>query len=330
MLGQAQAAAARIAQDVARLEAADDGQTVVAIWNAIPIELEEPFLDAAEHRAAELGDAPQAERMRAHVAALRQARQQREELERQPPVVRALLSFVYAPDDATARQVFAAQQALLQPYEAQRVADALADQAPDELRERFAARAALLRELRGAAPQPAPVVAPPPPAGLRDDFGGRSFSVQNATIEGDLIQAAGDYIDQTTIHLVQRREWIPPPPPSPPEDAIDRPKRVAEVARLLADAGTVAIGGRLPPRVTVAMQGMAGSGPAWRPSTRPWSPRPPISRRRSGSYGGASIPSWPMTRPTISSRRTCCRPPRACCKRPLSKMRPPGGSTTAT
>ncbi len=179
----------------------------------------------------------------------------KEELERQPPVVRALLAFLQAPDDGAARQVFADRKALLQPYEAQRMADGAAEGAPDELRARFAERAALLRELRGAAPQPRPG-ADPATGGLPQLRREATFSVQQATVEGDLIQVAGDFIDQTTINLLHPRTWIPPEPPAVPEDAIDRPERIAEVAALLAEAGTVAIGGRS----TVALQGIAGIG----------------------------------------------------------------------
>ncbi|WP_161569300.1 NB-ARC domain-containing protein [Candidatus Oscillochloris fontis] len=84
----------------------------------------------------------------------------------------------------------------------------------------------------------------------------QSFSVQHTTIHGDLIQVAGDYIDQTTIHLLRPKEWIPPEPPVCREDAIDRPERIAEVTALLAETGTVTITGR----TTLALQGIAGIG----------------------------------------------------------------------
>ncbi len=171
------------------------------------------------------------------------------------PVARALLAFLRADSDGAARQVFAEQKALLQPYEAQRMLDEVAAQAPEEQRALFAVRAALLRELRGAAPE-SRLEAESTARAMTQPHGEASFSVQHATIEGDLIQVAGDYIDQTTINLLRPKEWIPPEPPDVPADAIDRPERIAEIEALLAEAGTVAIGGRS----TVALQGMAGIG----------------------------------------------------------------------
>jgi hypothetical protein len=130
-----------------------DEQTAYEVWRAIPLELEEAFLQAAEQRVADLGETPTGQRLRGFIAAWQQMQR-----DRQPPLVQAIQAFVTAPDEATARRVFDERRDLLQPYEAQRLIDALAAQAPTELRPLLAARAELLRRLRGGAPEVSPVL----------------------------------------------------------------------------------------------------------------------------------------------------------------------------
>jgi hypothetical protein len=131
---------------------APDAASVRQIWDEIPVALEDTVLKLVEQvsgRFEQQGDTEAAASLRTRVDALRQLQQHKQEL---PPYVRALRTFLWADTDDAARLVFAEQRDLLQPHEAQQVMDEWAAQATDELRERVAARCALLRELRGAAP----------------------------------------------------------------------------------------------------------------------------------------------------------------------------------
>lgn len=119
-----------------------DEQTAYEVWQAIPLELEEAFLQAAEQRVVELGETPTAQRLRGFIAAWQQMQR-----DRQPPLVQAIQAFVNAPNEVAARRVFDERRDLLQPYEAQRLIDALAAQVPAELRPLLTARAELLRRL---------------------------------------------------------------------------------------------------------------------------------------------------------------------------------------
>jgi len=188
--------------------------------------------------------------LRRDIEAWMQARQQREELQRQPPVVRALLAFLRAESDDAARQVFDKQKALLQPYEAQRILDGLAAQAPEELRARFAARAALLRELRGA------VGVVEEPAQTSDDRA--SLDMQRGTTLINSAQASdggtATVYNITNITLLERK-WTRPAPQPLQGEYVYRRKELDELRALLAEQGEVAIGGR-----TVGVQGMPGVG----------------------------------------------------------------------
>lgn len=134
---------------------APDEASVVQAWNEIPVALKDTVLDLAEQvsgRFEQQGDTEEAAWLRARVDVLRQSQQLRQEPNREPPYGRALLTFFWVDTDDAAHRVFAEQRDLLQPYEVQQAMDAWAAQATDELREHAAARCALLRELRGAAP----------------------------------------------------------------------------------------------------------------------------------------------------------------------------------
>lgn len=87
-------------------------------------------------------------------AALRQLQEQvAAEAERNmPPVVRTVMEFIQAPDEAAATAVFERQRALLQPYEAQQVLDEQFRSDDPDTQQRLAERRDLLRRLRGAGP----------------------------------------------------------------------------------------------------------------------------------------------------------------------------------
>ncbi len=254
---------ALISRSLDALATCDDEQ-LPAIWNGIPLDLEDAFLEAAEQHAAdaeEAGDAALAERLRARVAALRQIQVAQRE-RRNSPTRRALLAFLRAETDDAARLVFAEQRALLQPYEAEELLKQFVRDAPDELRERFTARYELLRMLRGSAPQtdqqtPMPDTAPPTSS---TQSGAPSFSNENVTVQRDLNQAGGNITIYNTsnIHLLERR-WTRPQPPALTKDVVPREEKVAEVARLLEARGEVTIVGS-ERTMAVAMQGAAGVG----------------------------------------------------------------------
>jgi hypothetical protein len=106
-------------------------------------------------QAQAAGDADTVNHLTPRLEGFRQICEEAEE-EQTPPTVLALGDFFQAADDAAAAAVFEAQRALLQPYEAQQMMDALAAQPPEdtdaETRQRIIARRDLLRRLRGAAP----------------------------------------------------------------------------------------------------------------------------------------------------------------------------------
>jgi protein-arginine kinase activator protein McsA len=96
----------QLAADVEALAAAADHQGVADVWNRIPLELEEPFLQLTEHLAGELEqtDAATAARLREWIAALSQARVQRETA--RDMVRQALERLEAAPTDDDAWQVW--------------------------------------------------------------------------------------------------------------------------------------------------------------------------------------------------------------------------------
>jgi tetratricopeptide (TPR) repeat protein len=318
----------QLAAEVEALVAAADHQGVAEIWNRIPLELEEPFLQLAEQRASELEqtDAATAARLRQRIAALSQARVQREtardmvrqalerleaasssdeawqvwldlpgdleewflqaiterieEVERDDtalaerlraaharmraernrrqeranhPVVQALRAFLDAATDADATRVFNEHKAILQPFEAQRELDDLAQQAPDEQRAAIAARAALLRRLRGGDPAPRPTPAAVTPAETRRGTPGSIVYINSAVVEG----GSGTAIVYNNI--VMERRWLRPRPERLSIDTIERTRDLEQVARIITERGQLAITGGTR-TATAAVQGMPGIG----------------------------------------------------------------------
>jgi hypothetical protein len=261
---QQQVMAEQLGQWASKIAAASDGQQVGQIWNDIPSELEHAVLSLVEQQIAsweQAGEQAAASRAQGWLAALRQIQQQRDELARQPPEVRAVLAFLQADDDA-ARSVFQAQKELLQPYSAQELMNTLAAQAPAELQERFSARATLLRALRGAAPTPPPME---PAAQPQVDAPTPSFSNQHMSVSGDLNQAAGNiYVNSAHVeaggsalvvnNIYIERRWLRPTAPELLDAAqlIERTHDYQAVLELLQQQGQVSL--------TSAVQGMAGIG----------------------------------------------------------------------
>jgi hypothetical protein len=318
----------QLAAEVEALVAAADHQGVAEIWNRIPLELEEPFLQLAEQRASELEqtDAATAARLRQRIAALSQARVQREtardmvrqalerleaasssdeawqvwldlpgdleewflqaiterieEVERDDtalaerlraaharmraernrrqeranhPVVQALRAFLDAATDADATRVFNEHKAILQPFEAQRELDDLAQQAPDEQRAAIAARAALLRRLRGGDPAPRPTPAAATPPETRTATPGSIVYINSAVVEG----GSGTAIVYNNI--VMERRWLRPRPERLSIDTIERTRDLEQVARIITERGQLAITGGTR-TATAAVQGMPGIG----------------------------------------------------------------------
>jgi hypothetical protein len=318
----------QLAAEVEALVAAADHQGVAEIWNRIPLELEEPFLQLAEQRASELEqtDAATAARLREWIAALSQARVQREtardmvrqalerleaasssddawqvwldlpgdleewflqaiterieEVERDDtglaerlraaharmraernrrqeranhPVVQALRAFLGAASDADATRVFNEHKAILQPFEAQRELDDLAQQAPDEQRAAIAARAALLRRLRGGDPAPRPTPAAATPAETRTATPGSIVYINSAVVEG----GSGTAIVYNNI--VMERRWLRPRPERLSIDTIERTHDLEQVTRIITERGQLAITGGTR-TATAAVQGMPGIG----------------------------------------------------------------------
>jgi tetratricopeptide (TPR) repeat protein len=318
----------QLAADVEALAAAADHQGVADVWNRIPLELEEPFLQLAEQRASELEqtDAATAARLREWIAALSQARVQREtardmvrqalerleaasssddawqvwldlpgdleewflqaiterieEVERDDtglaerlraaharmraernrrqeranhPVVQALRAFLGAASDADATRVFNDYKEILQPFEAQRALDNLAQQAPDEQRAAIAARAALLRRLRGGDPAPRPTPAAATPPETRTATPGSIVYINSAVVEG----GSGTAIVYNNI--VMERRWNRPCPERLSIDTIERTRDLEQVARIITERGQLAITGGTR-TATAAVQGMPGIG----------------------------------------------------------------------
>jgi hypothetical protein len=318
----------QLAADVEALAAAADHQGVADVWNRIPLELEEPFLQLTEHLAGELEqtDAATAARLREWIAALSQARVQREtardmvrqalerleaasssddawqvwldlpgdleewflqaiterieEVERDDtglaerlraaharmraernrrqeranhPVVQALRAFLDAATDADATRVFNDYKEILQPFEAQRALDDLAQQAPDEQRAAIAARAALLRRLRGGDPAPRSTPAAATPPETRTATPGSIVYINSAVVEG----GSGTAIVYNNI--VMERRWLRPRPERLSIDAIARTRDLEQVARIITERGQLAITGGTR-TATAAVQGMPGIG----------------------------------------------------------------------
>ncbi|GAB4200742.1 MAG: hypothetical protein OHK0022_22130 [Roseiflexaceae bacterium] len=172
---------------VDQLARIDDG-LVPDLWQQIPAELEDVFLAAVEAQVGRLdqtGLPVEAAHLYERVAMLRQLQMRQREQE-DAPTTRAIRSFLQASTNDEARTVFAQQRALLLPFEVQQAIDNLIGQVPDEQRFLLAERVALLRTLRGAAPQPEPASALA--ASEHDTL---TFQNRSLQVAGDLIQAGG-------------------------------------------------------------------------------------------------------------------------------------------
>ncbi|KAB8140702.1 hypothetical protein F8S13_22090 [Chloroflexia bacterium SDU3-3] len=231
---------------------ATDVTQVSQIWQRVPLAQEDAVLDAVAQRAAVLaqaGDERGAARAQIWLAELRRSQRARDE---QPPYVAAIEAFLQAADEA-ARQVFAARQVVLQPYEAQAQLDRLVADAPEEKLAHLTARAVLLRTLRGVAPIAPPASALPPttvpaqPATIIQ--AGQDIYLYSAHAEG-----AGSAVVINSIGV--ERRWQRPTPPALLRRPIQRTHDLQQVAQLLAACEQVAISGP----TAAAVQGMPGIG----------------------------------------------------------------------
>jgi hypothetical protein len=219
-----------------------------------PGDLEEWFLQAITERIEEVerDDTGLAERLRAAHARMRAERNRRQERANHP-VVQALRAFLDAATDADATRVFNDYKEILQPFEAQRALDNLAQQAPDEQRAAIAARAALLRRLRGGDPAPRPTPAAVTPAETRRGTPGSIVYINSAVVEG----GSGTAIVYNNI--VMERRWNRPCPERLSIDTIERTRDLEQVARIITERGQLAITGGTR-TATAAVQGMPGIG----------------------------------------------------------------------
>ncbi len=135
--------------------AVEDPDQMEAFWRVVPAEIEDPIIQAVARlidQARAGGDIQTAENLAAKLADFQQICEEAQ-AEQQPsgsPVVDALIEFVNAPDESTARAVYEANTGLLMPLEAREILDENIEGATDaEFRQHLAERAALLRELRG-------------------------------------------------------------------------------------------------------------------------------------------------------------------------------------
>jgi protein-arginine kinase activator protein McsA len=243
-----------VRQALERLEAASSSDEAWQVWLDLPGDLEEWFLQAITERIEEVerDDTALAERLRAAHARMRAERNRRQERANHP-VVQALRAFLDAATDADATRVFNEHKAILQPFEAQRELDDLAQQAPDEQRAAIAARAALLRRLRGGDPAPRPTPAAVTPAETRRGTPGSIVYINSAVVEG----GSGTAIVYNNI--VMERRWLRPRPERLSIDTIERTRDLEQVARIITERGQLAITGGTR-TATAAVQGMPGIG----------------------------------------------------------------------
>jgi protein-arginine kinase activator protein McsA len=243
-----------VRQALERLEAASSSDDAWQVWLDLPGDLEEWFLQAITERIEEVerDDTALAERLRAAHARMRAERNRRQERANHP-VVQALRAFLDAASDADATRVFNEHKAILQPFEAQRELDDLAQQAPDEQRAAIAARAALLRRLRGGDPAPRPTPAAATPAETRTVTPGSIVYINSAVVEG----GSGTAIVYNNI--VMERRWLRPRPERLSIDTIERTHDLEQVTRIITERGQLAITGGTR-TATAAVQGMPGIG----------------------------------------------------------------------
>ena len=168
-----------------------------------------------------------------------------------PPVKRAVLEFVQAPDEAAARAVFERQRVLLQPYEAQQALDVQLTSDDPATQQRLAERRDLLRRLRGAAPAQTPEVIETSEL-IRRDAADRQYAFSAHAETG----GTATVVNNVFIQGLERR-WTRPVPPALDRDAVPRDAAMDEVKAELAGRGGVAITGKA---AALAMQGAPGVG----------------------------------------------------------------------
>ncbi|NUQ39297.1 MAG: hypothetical protein HUU23_16265, partial [Caldilineales bacterium] len=246
---------------------AENRQQMMEFWRGVPAGMEEDFMEAVEAFIAQAeaeGESETAQALAArlesfrqiHVAAT-QAQEARQELQEMPPTVRAVIAFIQAGDDAAAAALFAQQRALLQPYEAQQMLDEQVRSDDPAMQARIIERSALLRQLRGAAPTPAPTAA------LQSPISNPQGNLYQAGRDQHFFSAHAEsggvatVVNNLFIQSLERR-WQPPQPQA--FDArflVDRPQEMDAVREALAQEGRVAVTGQTS---FVAVQGMAGVG----------------------------------------------------------------------
>ncbi|MBX2998251.1 MAG: tetratricopeptide repeat protein [Caldilineaceae bacterium] len=250
----------------AQFSQADTEEEMREFWRSVPAGMEEPFMGAVEQMigVAEAMDEAAAADLRARLDGFRQIHQNAQqaqnavdELQGMPPTQRAVMAFVFAPDDVAAETFFAEQKHLLQPYEAQELIDGLAEfdsaDTPAEIRQRLSTRAALLRRLRGHAPHsPIPSPQSPIPGDLYQS--GRDQHFFSAHAEGG---GAATVVNNLFVQDVTRR-WLRPTLPSLERDVVPRHSEMEQIRDELARRGSVAVTGQM--AQALAVQGMAGVG----------------------------------------------------------------------
>ena len=259
-------AGAAMAALIQAFVAVEDSEQMMDFWRAVPAEMEEPFIEAVEAliaQAEESGDSDVVEHLRPRLEGFRQIHQAAQQAAELPPVMQAVLAFIEAEDDAAAEALFLQQKALLQPYEAQQVLDALLAQAPAdtpaEVRERLAGRHALLRRLRGHAPtSPPPSLPPSPPPHVTGDLyqAGRDQYLFSAHAETG---GTATVVNNLFLSNLERR-WLKPAPPPLERDAVPRAAEMQAVRDELTARQSVAITGQAAKAQALAVQGAPGVG----------------------------------------------------------------------
>lgn len=130
---------------------APDFDALQALAGQAPFILEDDFAETINEvirQAEEAAETDFAASVRLRLTGLRQIKADMA----LPPLARALLAFVQAPDDAAAHAVFAAQRELLAPEEAQRSLEDHVRSSDPVAQDHLAARRRLLRRLRQGEP----------------------------------------------------------------------------------------------------------------------------------------------------------------------------------
>lgn len=249
--------AATLSDLVKEFNAVDDQEQMLAFWRRVPSAFEEPLIQAIEaalHDAPPDDDRAAIENLSAKLDDFKRLCAQAQAQTDQPPVLQALIDFANAPDEAAARDVFDRHRELLQPFEAQRILDKNAQANTEtDFRPRLLERAALLRELRGAAPaqlsqvsETREISSTPPTRGGNTHFG-------SAIAEG-----GGNATVVNNVYLQNlQRIWTRPRPPALTRDAVARPAPMQALRDELAKRGTAALTGVAP---ALAVQGAPGVG----------------------------------------------------------------------